>query len=281
MKTREEVIAAVTALRISKPHLYFEDVLAILEPQMNGVSARDLVSGVREGLKRTDSEALIDRARDVVLQCLGLEEFPSVRKRGQGQLAHYELVFRGAVIDLGTATEMLMPPKVEAAFLAASDFAPNIPSRKQWRSCATAIAQAAEQISTGTEAEETVEWIGLFAAGKGNTALSTKSAEWHHLENFGVLEIDGTLHLNSTRMAKDLLIIHGVKVTRDELARRLSRLGFERKKLAFRVDESVKTMHTWRAPFDFDPDSMYTGEVGEPLADDPDRFRVDRPAKTH
>lgn len=265
MKDRDDVIAAVRKLREKSPHLYFDDVVARLEGRMNGVSAMDFISGVREALKQTDTEAQIQNARDLILQSLGLEEFPEVTKRGTGHDAHYELAFRDAVVDLGTPAEILVPAKVEAAFLAAVDWTPVLPKRSLWRTCVSALAQAAVQIATGTEAEETAEWISLFVAGKTSTTLVTKSAQWVHLDQYGVVVIDGTLYLNSTRMAKDLLLSHAIKVTANDLARRLSRLHFKREQLAFRLEEGVRTRRTWRAPDGFDPESV--GDLPEILAE--------------
>jgi hypothetical protein len=74
-------------------------------------------------------------------------------------------------------------------------------------------------------------------------------------------------------MIKELTMMHAVRTTRDELLRRLSRLGFERKMLSFRIETGIKTGRTWRAPLDFDFDSSYTGEVLETIGDDPDRFK--------
>lgn len=265
MKDRDDVVEAVRKLREKRPHLYFDDVVAILEPKMNGVTARDFISGVREALKRTDTEAFIGQARDLLIQCLGVDEFPPVAKRGSGAEAHYEVTFRDVAIDLGTAAEMLVPAKVEAAFLAAVDWTPNLPPRARWRACASALAQAAVQIPTGTEAEETAEWVSLFIAGKTSAGLVTKSAQWVHLDQFGAVVIEGVLYVNSTRMAKDLLMIHAIKVTANDLARRLSRLGFKPDQLAFRLEEGVRTRRTWRAPDGFDPDSV--GDLPEILVE--------------
>jgi rRNA-processing protein FCF1 len=152
-------------------------------------------------------------------------------QRGAGRTGRFELHLQdGGEVDLGTAGDLLVPARVQAELLAQCRRAPNLGKRSEWRRYAEAIAQLAEVVPTLSEDEALAEVLEKLE----NSAHAVNDENLAERISSGGITLrmpDGRVGIALETLILELKHSHGVREPPAEVARRLSRLGFESKRL--------------------------------------------------
>jgi hypothetical protein len=254
MSSEQVTIAALKL--INREGLSQEEVRRRLAGQFEGMDEISFHRAVKAAYEDGEDDV---RPRRYLLQLLQLDAMPTVRQRGTGRHATFEVDFRGAVVDLGTSADLLTPNKVEAAFLGAVGWAPPLPGRAKWRPCANVIARAAEKIVTTTEDEETLDLLSSFlgsslhTVGDGETERE-RERDYVIMRDMGASRYRGGIYVRLPRLVAWLAASGYRGLSQYECAARLSKLGWKRAEISFRLSaDKVRKVRVWEAPEGYEP----------------------------
>jgi len=187
------------------------------------------------------SDALLDRFNAWYGSPAG-REVVAVTRRGERLET---TLASGIEVMLGTNEHVLDPRKMDARMAPAMGFEPAYFTPKEWRSLGYCLINAASEDETSRRAEEveTKEWIAGFLenptalpGGGGldwtldtDVPLTSGDAKLYHAlvsDAPAFRGADRRLYLRVGKLLKFVNAAYGQRVARDELTRRLSRLGF-------------------------------------------------------
>lgn len=242
-------------------------------PRSGNADVEALADAVVERLRPPEADPADDLA--ALSERLGCD-LASVTRRGDE--LEIELA-DGRRIDLGPVERALSPARVEAAVYRVTGRALDLGTKREWLGYAERLHRCARIVETVSEAEETLSWVraalrwptqfadlldnptwrreAYLGAGNENPDASGPAA-WREGERLAV---------DVERLLAHLLLRGGLRFTLPDLARRLGRAGFTRRRLSFADKGREVRCRAWCAPIGIlDTDRPEPGE-GETLCD--------------